>query len=133
MPKIETARGSDLEKGRAPSAAETAPAAAQGAVPPTPGGNVVKGVVKGDPRREEGALDSLVKLMESALREAQRTAGAVVLRFRFEDGSERSISYLPPLEIEVSDFATLALVADALATLPQRLIVETRVEVTEEW
>jgi hypothetical protein len=131
MPKIETGRGSDLEEGRE-LGAETPASAARAGAPPTPGGNVV-GVIKGDPRREERVLETLVNLMEKALREAQRTAGAVVLRFRFEDGSERSITYLPPLEIEVSDFATLTLVADALATLPQRLIVETRVEATEEW
>ena len=128
MPKIETAGGSDLGEGRE-LGAETPAQAAQAGVPPTPGGDIIIG----DPRVNEKAFNALVVLMEKALREAQRTAGAVVLRFRFEDGSERSITYLPPLEIEVSDFATLALVADALATLPPRLIVETRVEATEEW
>jgi hypothetical protein len=130
MPKIETRGGSSsLEEGRE-LGAETPAAAAQAGVPPFPQGAVV---IVGDPRVNEEAFNALVVLMEKALREAQRTAGAVVLRFRFEDGSERSITYLPPLEIEVSDFAALALVADALATLPPRLIVETRVEVTEEW
>jgi hypothetical protein len=133
MPKIETGRGSALGEGRSPSAAETAPAAAQGAVPPTPGGNVDKGVVKGDPRKEERVLEALVNLMESALREAQRTAGAVILTFRFEDGRRRSFTYLPPLEIEVTDFAAAAVVADALASLPSRSIAEVEVEVTEEW
>jgi len=89
--------------------------------------------IKGDPRREEKVLEALVNLMENALREAQRTAGAVILTFRFEDGRRRSFTYLPPLEIEVSDFAAAAVVADALASLPRSRIVEVKVEVTEEW
>ena len=77
---IETVGGSDLEKGRVSSAA-TAPAAAQGAVPPTPRGNIIVG----DPRMDEGVFAKLVDTVVSAFFEGRD--GVVYVGFRIEGRS----------------------------------------------
>ena len=130
MPRGDALGEGGTEVGAGRNASAATPSAPQEGVPPTPQGAVV---IRGDPRKEKKAFEALVSALGCALREAQKTAGAVVLCFRFEDGGERSFTYLPPLELEVTDVAALALLADAFASLLPRPIVEARVEVTEGW
>jgi len=100
MTKIETVGGSDLEKGRVSSAA-TAPAAAQGAVPPTPGGNVV---IVGDPRVSGELRERFI----DAVREMFYQHGSVSILYYY---GERPLDFLcihmvaPRRSVEVDDYS----------------------------